>query len=176
MPRRSAERRARPQADARGNADHSWRAPHWPRTRMRSAEVPVRILPCAPFGAPPPLIFLEANAFVQWLGKARAQRRVARTILFYPPPREARGRGTARSAVEGVQLRRLVFVAGASLRPKGVAVMVSRSPQEFRRGLRPLHRASRGPPPPLRFATRGRMKNAPRAAKRRGMDYLYGHT
>src|SRR5579864_7552343 len=176
MPRRSAERRGRPQADARGNADHSWRAPHWPRTRMRSSEVPVRILPFAPFGAPPPLIFLEAKGFVHCRGKARAQKTRRGNDVPYPPPREARGRGTARSAVEGVQPRRLVFVAGASLRPKGVAVIVSRSPQEFRRGLRPLHRASRGPPPPLRFATRGRMKNAPRAAKRRGMDYLYGHT
>jgi hypothetical protein len=41
---------------------------------MRSSEVPVRILPFAPFGAPPPLIFLEANAFVQWLAKTRAQK------------------------------------------------------------------------------------------------------
>jgi|GEM_PF-3712151 len=45
---------------------------------MRSSEVPVRILPFAPFGAPPPLIFLEANAFVQWLGKARAQKNAPR--------------------------------------------------------------------------------------------------
>src|SRR5579864_8861111 len=78
MPRRSAERRGRPQADVRGNAKHSWRSPHWPRTRMRSSEVPVRILPFAPFGAPPPLIFLEANAFVQWLAKTRAQRNASR--------------------------------------------------------------------------------------------------
>src|SRR5579859_1619824 len=42
-PRRSAERRGRPQADDRGNADHSWRPPHWPRIRMRSSEAPVRI-------------------------------------------------------------------------------------------------------------------------------------
>src|SRR5579859_378537 len=74
MPRRSAERRGRPQADVRGNAKHSWRSPYRPRTRMRSSEVPVRILPFAPFGAPPPLIFLEANAFVQWLAKPRAQK------------------------------------------------------------------------------------------------------
>src|SRR5579864_8977933 len=100
MPRRSAERRGRPQADDRGNANHSWRSPHWPRTRMRSSEVPVRILPFAPFGAPPPLIFLEANAFVQWLGKTRAQRRVARTGLLTLPCRgrvapEGRGVGCA---------------------------------------------------------------------------------
>jgi|GEM_PF-3712148 len=45
---------------------------------MRSSEVPVRILPFAPFGAPPPLIFLEANAFVQWLAKTRAQKNASR--------------------------------------------------------------------------------------------------
>ncbi len=28
----------------------------------------------APIGAPPPLIFLEANVFVQWLAKPRAQK------------------------------------------------------------------------------------------------------
>src|SRR5579859_5790044 len=78
MPRRSAERRGRPQADVRGNAKHPWRSPHWPRTRMRSSEVPVRILPFAPFGAPPPLIFLEANAFVQWLAKTRAPKNASR--------------------------------------------------------------------------------------------------
>src|SRR5579864_7063977 len=42
VPRRSAERRARPQADVRGNATHSWRAPYRPRVRMLSSEVPVR--------------------------------------------------------------------------------------------------------------------------------------
>src|SRR5579864_2704954 len=76
MPRRSAERRGRPQADVRGNANHSWRSPYRPRTRMRSSEVPVRILPFAPFGAPPPLIFLEAT--VACSGLARLGRKKTR--------------------------------------------------------------------------------------------------
>ena len=33
-----------PQADARGNAERPWRAPHWLRIRMRSSEAPVRYL------------------------------------------------------------------------------------------------------------------------------------
>jgi len=56
---------------------------------MRSSEVPVRILPFAPFGAPPPLIFLEANAFVQWLAKTRAQKnapRERRGFALFPHP------------------------------------------------------------------------------------------
>src|ERR1700761_1198932 len=67
VPRRSAERRARPQADARGNADHPWRAPHWPRIRMLSSEVPVRITTLRLSALRLPLFFLEATAFVQWL-------------------------------------------------------------------------------------------------------------
>src|SRR5579864_8187794 len=93
MPRRSAERRGRPQADVRGNAKHPWRSPHWPRIRMRSFEVPVRILPFAPFGAPPPLIFLEANAFVQWLAKTRAQKNAPRERSCFVRPRAKRGGG-----------------------------------------------------------------------------------
>src|SRR5579864_566940 len=100
MPRRSAERRGRPQAGVRGNAKHPWRAPHWPRTRMRSSEVPVRILPFAPFGAPPPLIFLEANAFVQWLAKTRAQKTRRENGIAHPP---LQGEGRARRARGGVR-------------------------------------------------------------------------
>src|SRR5690242_11686064 len=61
VPRRSAERRGRPQADARGNADHPWRSPHWlagSDALIRSAGADSTV---APIGAPPPLIFLEAK-------------------------------------------------------------------------------------------------------------------
>src|SRR6201996_6212759 len=58
VPRRRAERRARPQADARGNADHPWRAPY----RLAGSDVPIRNAGAdhypAPLGAPPPLFYL----------------------------------------------------------------------------------------------------------------------
>src|SRR5579859_4404674 len=194
MPRRSAERRGRPQADVRGNAKHSWRSPHWPRTRMRSSEVPVRILPFAPFGAPPPLIFLEANAFVQWLGKARAQktRRENRRTRHCERSEAIQGRvdrlldcfvaallamtaflsAPARSAGEGDRAKRggrgpastlgfrcRSFVAAKRRRSHHftMAARVSSRPAPPPPSCAPST-ALRGPPPPLRFATRGRMK------------------
>src|ERR1700752_3499679 len=86
VPRRSAERRARPQADVRGNATHPWRAPHW----RAGSDVLIRSAGAegdyAPLGAPPPLIYLEA-AFVPWLGIARAQktRRENESARLHPP-------------------------------------------------------------------------------------------
>src|SRR5579864_5515282 len=120
MPRRSAERRGRPQADVRGNADHPWRSPHWPRVRMRSSEVPVRILPFAPFGAPPPLIFLEANAFVQWLAKTRAQKNAPREwgcSCLCILPRDSGEGGPREARWKGRRTQRFTFVEGVSSRP-----------------------------------------------------------
>ena len=77
VPRRSAERRARPQADDRGNADHPWRAPHWlagSDALIRSAGADSTV--CAVRRSASPY-FLEA-AFVQWLGKTRAQENAPR--------------------------------------------------------------------------------------------------
>src|SRR5579859_5845379 len=77
-PRRSAERRGRPQADDRGNADHSWRSPHWladSDALIRSAGAEVDY---APLGAPPPLISLEANAFVPWLSQSLGAKNASR--------------------------------------------------------------------------------------------------
>src|SRR5579864_8568122 len=75
---------------------------------MRSSEVPVRILPFAPFGAPPPLIFLEANAFVQWLAKTRAQKNASREWGFASSPSPAGGgsrpKGAGWGARRGVQI------------------------------------------------------------------------
>ena len=81
VPRRSAERRARPQADVRGNANHPWRAPYRPRNRMRSSEVPVRRLTTRRSALRLPLFF-RRHSFVPWLGKTRAQqKRAARMLL-----------------------------------------------------------------------------------------------
>src|SRR5579859_2184709 len=93
MPRRSAERRGRPQADVRGNAAHPWRSPHWPRTRMRSSEVPVRILPFAPFGAPPPLIFWRQTLSCSGLPRLGRKKRVARTgeLVIASGAKQSRG-------------------------------------------------------------------------------------
>src|SRR5579864_5431175 len=100
-----------------------------------------------------PLFFLEANAFVQWLAKTRAQKArrekgIARAFASFP-------------AIAGKGDR-------AKRGGKGVGLNASLSLKEFRRGPHPRHHpalallAPDGPPPPLRFATRGRMKNAPR--------------
>src|SRR5579864_2110988 len=83
-PRRSAERRGRPQADDRGNADHSWRSPHWladSDALIRSAGAEVDY---APLGAPPPLIIWRQKLSCRGFPKARAQKRVARTVKLIP--------------------------------------------------------------------------------------------
>src|SRR5579859_7425554 len=140
MPRRSAERRGRPQADVRGNAKHPWRSPHWPRVRMRSSEVPVRILPFAPFGAPPPLIFLEANAFVQWLAKTRAPKNASRERSCFIRPRAKRGGGGPSCEARWWRGRRT----------QPFTFVEARAPSTI---LRSLLLAPDGPPPPLRFAS-----------------------
>jgi hypothetical protein len=66
VPRRSAERRARPQADDRGNATHSWRAPYRPRIRMRSSEVPVRRLTTRLSALRPPYSIWGGFRAVAW--------------------------------------------------------------------------------------------------------------
>src|SRR5690349_16186175 len=74
----------------------------------------------APVGAPPPFIFSGQKVSCSAVAKLGRERRVARTLLFYPHPRAARGRGTVSRSemVEGVQRRRLVFVAGVSSPPR----------------------------------------------------------
>jgi hypothetical protein len=90
VPRRSAERRARPQADARGNADHPWRAPHWPAVRMRSSEVPVRIFLCASRRSVP-LILLGRLSCSGLARLGREQKRAARTRLLILPREAGKG-------------------------------------------------------------------------------------
>src|SRR5690242_6021414 len=116
MPRRSAERRGRPQADARGNADRPWRSPHWPRTRMRSSEVQVRILPLRQSALRLPLFF-GGKAFVQWLSKPRAQKTRRENDLTYPPPAIVGGGGPRVARRRGRGTRRFSFGAGVSSPP-----------------------------------------------------------
>jgi hypothetical protein len=76
------------------------------------------LLDNAPIGAPPPLIFLEA-AFVQWLGKARAQKRAARTGIAWPPTLSAQAENKGLAAILPPFAR---LVAGSSLQGPGKRV------------------------------------------------------
>src|SRR5215472_10348383 len=88
VPRRSAERRGRPQADDRGNADRPWRSPHWPAVRMRSSEVPVRNLSMRLSALRLPLFYLEAKLSCRGLPKTRAQKaRRENEIARFTSPR-----------------------------------------------------------------------------------------
>src|ERR1700740_3784523 len=81
VPRRSAERRARPQADVRGNATHPWRAPPWlagSDVLIRSAGAEVDY---APLGAPPPLIFWRQLSCRGLARLGRNKKRAARMLL-----------------------------------------------------------------------------------------------
>ena len=82
VPRRSAERRARPaQRMVRGNADRPWRAPHRPRVRMLSSEAPVRRLTTRLSALRLPF-FIWRQSFRAVACKARAQQKSAARMLL----------------------------------------------------------------------------------------------
>jgi hypothetical protein len=97
VPRRSAERRARPQADARGNADRPWRAPHWlagSDALIRSAGADTTF---APLGAPPPYFIWGSFRAVAWHSSDANKKRAARMrMLIHLSPRAGRGRRAER--------------------------------------------------------------------------------
>ena len=93
MPRRSAERRGRPQADARGNADHPWRPPHWlagSDALIRSAGADSTV---APIGAPPPLIFWRQTVRAVPCQRLGRKKNAPRERSCFIRPRAKRGRG-----------------------------------------------------------------------------------
>src|SRR5579859_2255731 len=86
----AAERReaSAPEARCGGNVAPAWRAPR-PKHRQTVTSVGVaRLVMRKRLSAlRPPFIFFGGKAFVQWLGKARAQqKRVARTVKLAPFP------------------------------------------------------------------------------------------
>jgi hypothetical protein len=118
VPRRSAERRARPQADARGNADHPWRAPYrlaGSGALIRSAGAEVFY---APLGAPPPYFIWGSFRAVAWQDSDANKKRAARTVsLILPRESGEGGPSCAARWWKGRGTRRFAFVAGISSRP-----------------------------------------------------------
>jgi hypothetical protein len=117
VPRRSAERRARPQADVRGNAKHSWRAPYRPRIRMLSSEVPVRRLSTRLSALRPPYFIRGGFRAVAWQSSGEQKTR-RENDAAYPSPRSGEGGPSCAARWwKGRRTRRFAFVARVSLRP-----------------------------------------------------------
>jgi hypothetical protein len=102
-PRRSAERRARLQADARGNADHPWRAPHWPAVWMLSSEAPVRIFRMRLSALRPPCFYLGqlSCSGLARLGREQKTRRENGEALPCTPHPEVRAKRASKDAGPG---------------------------------------------------------------------------
>jgi hypothetical protein len=105
VPRRSAERRARPQADDRGNATHPWRAPYRPRIRMRSSEVPVRRLTTRLSALRLPYFIRGGFRAVAWQSSGANKKRAARTTKLYlcSPHPEARAQRASKDVGRGAR-------------------------------------------------------------------------
>jgi hypothetical protein len=131
VPRRSAERRARPQADDRGNANHPWRAPHRSAgsgALIRSAGAEVIY---APLGAPPP--YLLGQLSCSGLAKLGCEQKTRRENEDACPHPRSGGGGPREARWRGRRPQRVTFVARISLQEFRCKNFVARiSLQEFR--------------------------------------------